>query len=183
MGNKKSAEVKKILFNPECSNNDTLYDESKLRLREMTSENEKLKSYTLKHFEMLHKTPLYEERWTNNNTESINNVIKQEIQWKPQTVQNLISKLEILVDRKIFDLRSSLHNYGDYILATNYQRYAKNSALWNSLTEAQRQKIFQNFLDDNLRIGSSEKIISERKNPGIAKKPNQQKRSRSERAR
>ena len=95
---------------------------------------------------MLHKTPLYEERWTNNNAESINNVLKQEIKWKPQTIQALISKLEILVDRKIFDLISSLNNYGDYILATNYQSYVKNSALWNSLTEAQRQKIFQNFL-------------------------------------
>ena len=45
--------------------------------------------------------------WTNNNSESINHVIKQAIKWKPQPLPILIEKLFDVSSVRMSDLRSA----------------------------------------------------------------------------
>ena len=84
-------------------------------------------------FTKLYETDLYKERWTNNNSESLNNVLKQEIDWKPKKTEALVNKLRDIVDRKILDLKSSLHAVGNWSLTSEYRRYAINNSKWNSM--------------------------------------------------
>ena len=66
------------------------------------------------------------------------------------------------------------------MLCDAYRRYAVNVKLWNSKDDKWRQRKFLNFMEDSLGIGKAEKIIKTRKTIGIAKKPGQRKRAKSE---
>ena len=125
----------------------------------------------------IYETDLYLNKWTNNNTESLNNLIKQEIDWKPQKTNDLIAKIDNLVKRKLLDLKLRLHLAGNWSLNRDYHRYAINTAKWNSKVVDWQQKEFENFLKDTKNLGKSESEIGKKyKGLGIAKKPGQTKR-------
>ena len=54
-------------------------------------------------FTTLYETSLYKERWTNNISESLNNVFKPEIDWKQKKTEALVNKLRDIVDMNILD--------------------------------------------------------------------------------
>ena len=53
----------------------------------------------------------------------MNNVIKQEIEWKPQPVTELVDKLEKLVVGRYRELERSLFGSGEYELTAEFKRY------------------------------------------------------------
>ena len=54
--------------------------------------------------------------WTNNNVESINNILKLSVDWKPQGVKEMIEKIYKVTELYFLDNRSALHNDGNYRL-------------------------------------------------------------------
>src|SRR5664279_982363 len=57
--------------------------------------------------------------WTNNNCESINHVLKQAVQWRPNHIPDLIDKLRRLVD----DTDRALCGRGDFVLRPEYAHH------------------------------------------------------------
>ena len=60
-------------------------------------------------------------------------------------------------------------------------RYAVNGSKWNAMNDLWKEKQYTNFLNDAMGIGKAEKKIKIKRTPGIAKKPGQRRRAKSER--
>ena len=56
------------------------------------------------------------KNWTNNNAESINNILKISIDWKPKHTEELIMKLYSVTELHFMDYRSAIHDSGNYEL-------------------------------------------------------------------
>lgn len=56
------------------------------------------------------------EQWTSNNSESMNNRLKQSLDWKPHKLPDLISKVNEISPFQMNDLRRAIHGNGNYIL-------------------------------------------------------------------
>ena len=54
--------------------------------------------------------------WTNNNSESLNNVLKQAIDWKSQPPLDIVNILAKIIEIQFKDLRRALVNTGEYRL-------------------------------------------------------------------
>ena len=174
--------MSKIFYDDQNSVDSSFKESSLIKIDELTGGNYKLKDYLINHFKKLHETELYSGKWTNNNSESLNNVIKQEINWVPKKTEELIVKMRVLVDRKLLDLKKSLHSVGNWSLAQDFRRYAINNALWNAKSEEWQNGEFKKFLKDSKNIAKNEKMIGKKyKGLRIAKKPNQSKRPINER--
>lgn len=52
--------------------------------------------------------------WTNNNCESINNVLKMAVDWKPQALPTLVETLREIIKGQYVDVRRALIGRGDY---------------------------------------------------------------------
>ena len=118
--------------------------------------------------------------WTNNNSESMNNVIKQETNWKIQTIPQLITVLKGIVERQHFDLKASIYGSGNFSLTDIYKRYKVPNSKWKLLRDESKQKYFRMLLEYSKNHGRNEDLIQKRLK-GVAKKPNQSRRIASER--
>jgi hypothetical protein len=67
--------------------------------------------------------------WTNNNAESINNVLKINTNWKPQSLTALIEKLFSVVKLQYLDTRRALYGVGNFCLHSQYTMYAVQEAV------------------------------------------------------
>lgn len=54
-----------------------------------------------------------EKMWTNNNAESLNNILKLSMDWRPKSTQELIQKLHNVTKLQFSDYRSALHDTGN----------------------------------------------------------------------
>ena len=54
--------------------------------------------------------------WKNNNVESINNILKLSVDWKPQGVKEILEKIYKVTELYFLDNRSALHDDGNYLL-------------------------------------------------------------------
>ena len=54
--------------------------------------------------------------WTNNGCESLNNILKVAINWRPQQMPELIRTLQAIVGKQFVDLKRSLCGQGNYVL-------------------------------------------------------------------
>lgn len=129
------------------------------------------------------------KNWTNNNAESINNIFKIAIDWKPQRTRDLILKLYGVVELHYMDYRSALHGHGNYALANEERNYHVHDAVWRCKDETEKNQLFQNFLKDTKRKQKSKFITSQNgkfsviyKVKGTAKKPGQRRRPINERS-
>ena len=68
--------------------------------------------------------------WTNNNAESMNNILKLAVDWKPQCTRDLIEKIYSVTELHFMDYRSALHDAGNYRLIRQEHAYHVNDALW-----------------------------------------------------
>ena len=68
--------------------------------------------------------------WTNNNAESINNILKLAVDWKPQGARELIEKIYTVTELHFLDYRSALHDDGNYRLTKAESQYRVADALW-----------------------------------------------------
>jgi len=61
--------------------------------------------------------------WNNNNCESVNNLLKRSIDWKPARVMDLVDHIHDIVKLQYSDLRRSLFGQGNYQLAASFSRH------------------------------------------------------------
>jgi len=79
-------------------------------------------------------------RWTNNNCESINHVLKQYTQWKPQQVPELIGMLRELVTSQYVEADRALCGLGELMLTPQYVKHRTTADCWKQMTADQRRK-------------------------------------------
>lgn len=89
--------------------------------------------------------------WTNNNAESINNILKLAVDWKPQGARELIEKIYSVTELHFLDYRSALHDGGNYRLTKGESSYRVPESLWRCKSEVQKKELFLSFLKDSKR--------------------------------
>ena len=89
------------------------------------------------------------KNWTNNNAESINNILKVAVDWKPQGARELIEKIYSVTELHFLDYRSALHDDGNYRLTKANSQYRVADALWRCKSEAQKKELFLILLKDS----------------------------------
>ncbi|XP_039247589.2 uncharacterized protein LOC120325535 [Styela clava] len=129
--------------------------------------------------------------WTNNNSESMNNLIKVDIDWKPQKLPQLIKKFKDHAILQYTDMRRAIHGRGNYSLSSRFKKYSYSNAVWREMGEGQKEKIFQKLifekdrshipLENEMEEASNPAFLCPRKSH-IARKPGQKKGTRAERA-
>lgn len=126
-------------------------------------------------------------RWTNNNAESINHVLKQETKWQPQHTPELIETLYGVYQLQDKELSRSLIGRGNYILAPRYAHHSVDPVMWSSMDPKLKLAKIAAFrskrrpdvrgtvlsTDGNLRVPQAK---------SAGKKPHQRRRQRAERS-
>ena len=128
------------------------------------------------------------ELWTNNNSESINNRLKQSVAWKAQKLPDLIDKISTVSSIQFLDLRRSLVDKGNFEIYGKMKRYKVNLKIWQEKTSKEKTHIFLNFFEKIKSTASLNRMKASDVNfciprtAVVAKKPNQRKRPRAEKA-
>ena len=60
--------------------------------------------------------------WTNNNSESINHILKQYTQWRPQHLLELINKLRQIVNQQFMEVDRIITSLNDFMLRLSQSR-------------------------------------------------------------
>ena len=123
--------------------------------------------------------------WTNNNCESINHVIKQYTQWRPQQLPDLINKLLELVLGQFTEADRALCGRGELLLHQSHAKHRVTVDAWKEMTPAQRQKASKACFRQVLSCPSStstDGTLTVPTTPGAGKKKHQGMRSRNKRA-
>ncbi|CAC5382749.1 unnamed protein product [Mytilus coruscus] len=115
-----------------CYPNFNTYFQSRLK--------ERLYEYVLKPRNQLQHVDL----WTNNNCESINHVFKTAINWKPQSLPELVKTLHDLVKLEFADLRRALYSQGNNLLFGYFKRHQLLYQCWLTKTPDQKIALFKN---------------------------------------
>ena len=127
--------------------------------------------------------PTETEFRTNNQCESMNRVIKTICNWEPQSISDLVSKLQTHIAAHLTDLRRALFNEGQFALRPPYSAFALNRERWFSLSPQNRQQHFLAFLRGNPKSipgmyeTSSDGLIQLPKKSSLAKKPSSHRRA------
>jgi len=79
--------------------------------------------------------------WTNNACESMNHVLKQQMQWRLQHLPKLIDKCRALVDAQYNEADRALLGLSDYHLQPAYARHRQTLSRWQTMSEWQRQHV------------------------------------------
>ena len=125
-------------------------------------------------------------KWTNNNCESINNVLKTQLDWKAQNPMDLVDSLHQLITRQHKQVERAIVGQGDFYLTKPYQKYKITINAWASLTDDQRSRHLDKFYraaavtDPRMVISSDGHAVIAPQHGG--RKPHQVKRPRAERA-
>lgn len=84
-------------------------------------------------------------RWTNNNAESINHVLKVAIDWKAQPLYDLVQTLYDLVLDQYDEVERAVINTGDYKLDPAYSEFFCHRDKWRNMTEKQTERHLKKF--------------------------------------
>lgn len=90
------------------------------------------------------------KNWTNNNSESLNHLLKVLIDWKSKPLLELVKKVEHYINAHFKDLKRAIVGLGQYKLAKSHLELLKS--VWASKSENERQKIylkFRNFIKES----------------------------------
>lgn len=128
--------------------------------------------------------------WTNNNCESINNLLKLDLDWKPARLTDLVSHIHDLVRLQYEDVRRAMFGRGDFHLAPQFAKHYVPFSHWTVLSEEAQHRLFDEFLSDNgsrqtsglHTIASSDGCLTVKGSNKIARKPGQRRRPKSERS-
>lgn len=60
-------------------------------------------------------------RYTNNNNESYNSVLKREMEYKKQFLENMAVSLQNIIHRQYQELEKGVFNFGEYRLHNDYK--------------------------------------------------------------
>ena len=124
--------------------------------------------------------------WANNNCESVNHVLKELIDWKPQAAHQLVTTLIQHTKAQYKDCERSLIGRGEYRLHSNFAHFALKPSVYVSKLPEERQKIFNRFMKSQGKsaknvVASSDGLLKILTTPSCGKKTNQTKRKRAER--
>ncbi|KAK3101746.1 hypothetical protein FSP39_006084 [Pinctada imbricata] len=138
--------------------NDTFdFEETSIALKDLATENKKFLNYFENHFKpnllkyVCKPADQLQKSWTNNNSESMNNILKLEIDWKPQNTPSLIEKITNVIKLQFLDLKRSLSGTGNYRLSGEYKKFKIAETAYRSKSKEERDQIFKKFLKADLR--------------------------------
>lgn len=80
------------------------------------------------------------ELWTNNNSESMNNRLKESIDWKPHKLPDLINKINEVSAFQFNDLRRSIHGSGNYILEDTFKNHHVSPDKWVKMSQTEKRR-------------------------------------------
>ncbi|CAG2205346.1 unnamed protein product [Mytilus edulis] len=95
--------------------------------------------------------------WTNNNSESMNNMLKSAVNWKPKRTPDLIDIIYNVVDLQYKDAKRSLYSSGNYRLTPKYCNYLIPELTWRQKSDSQQLCAFNNFIRDSKEKVSARK--------------------------
>ena len=125
------------------------------------------------------------DKWTNNNCESVNHLLKAALKWKTRKLPDLIEELQVVISTQAKDIERAIYGAGDYCLISACRHYQVSATEWAQLTQAVKEKKKLDFLRDRRRkrhaVESSDGKLQVLTSPSRGRKPGQIKRSRSER--
>ena len=123
--------------------------------------------------------------WTNNNAESMNNILKIGTNHKVEDMPDLIDIIHRLVKSMYKDVEKSFVGMGNYTLRPSYMHYRLSVDAWCSKGDSERMKILEKFYRDkgrtNKSVTSTNGRLTVPQTPGGGKKPHQRKRMAAER--
>jgi hypothetical protein len=122
--------------------------------------------------------------WTNNNAESMNNILKIDTNWTPQSTPDLINKISDVIKLHLIDLRRALYGTGNYRLCSQYKKLYIKEAVFRAKSKENRDNYLYKFLrckkQSNNEVKSATRNYSiPNKAKCVAKKPQQTKRLRN----
>ena len=127
--------------------------------------------------------PHIPRNWKNNSCESINHILKLEIDWKPNRLPSLLEKLHGY-ETKVKNLMiASFYGIGEFILHPKLRkRFLINVAKWATMTEVEKSKHFEKFIETPVPapdefVTSKDNLLNLPKVDPSKKKPHQQVRS------
>ena len=86
--------------------------------------------------------------WTNNNAESINNILKIGTNHKVEDMPDLIDIIYRLVKSMYKDVEKAFVGLGNYKLRPSYDHYKISVDAWCNKRDSERKKIMQRFYRD-----------------------------------
>lgn len=124
--------------------------------------------------------------WSNNNAESMNNLLKVGTNHKVEDMSDLISIIYRLVRSMYKDVEKALVGMGNYRLKSSYEHHKISVDARCQKEDRERKNILQRFYRDkgknNKFVTSTNGKLTVPQTPGGGKKPNQRKRMAAERA-
>ena len=123
-------------------------------------------------------------RWTNNNCESANHVLKQAIQWNPKQIPELIDILQRLVVGQNAEADRALCGLGEFALCSSHAKYRMTTDAWTAMSVNQQRKAVKacfRLPSAADKVTSDDGTLMMPTTPGGGKKPGQRKRPRNER--
>ena len=94
-------------------------------------------------------------RWTNNNCESLNHVIKQAVDWKTQKLPELAQALHDMVTAQYREVKRSLLGLGDYQLRNEFNDFRLTPETWAAMDSKKRERHLDRFINTLLRNDTS----------------------------
>ena len=83
--------------------------------------------------------------WTNNNSESINHILKMKIDWRPQAIPQLINSIYEVVQGHYTDVERAIMGQGEYRLHKDFEELFVQPAVWCSKSDDQRRRHLDKF--------------------------------------
>ena len=144
-------------------------------------------------FTTMKDNPYIAEDWKNNDSESMNNVLKLQTDWQPQDLETLILKLGEMMDGYQSDYEQVFSaDQGDMAFPDFYKNFiCKSKKQWHDKTAKQRESHFRRFLtkpylklDCNAPSSvSSDGMFTVKTSKQRGRKPGQRTRTKSNRTR
>jgi len=122
--------------------------------------------------------------WTNNNAESVNHVLKQFTQWKPQQLPDLVDKLRQLVTAQFNEADRAIIGRGDFVLAASHAKHRLTVDVWSAMSDGRRDKVAKACVRPTAPPSSTstDGSLTVLLTPGAGKKPHQKRRRRAEKS-
>ena len=116
--------------------------------------------------------------WTNNNAESLNHVLKQLVNWKPQPLHQLVTIISKHRSAQYADIERAFIGRGDYRLTSKFKSFSIEPHIYASKTKQECMKIkrrffFNSSVTEKHEVVSSNKKLRVPRTPSSGKKPHQ----------
>lgn len=130
-------------------------------------------------------TGLVENAWTNNNSESLNHILKQAINWKSKPLLDLVNILTTLIEAQFKDIRKAIVGTGQFRLAKTYEHFGVTRTVWVSKTTEERDRHYKRLRQfipkDKMTVTSTDGKMTVVQPRSLGKKIGQHKRKINER--